>query len=127
MDKQPLAPGVTAERDIALLSAMQAAFERHAGLYAGDPATGQIERVASFASRRAPIIHAPIVRENQARPREHRSRSRTRPARGSPDDDPSEPPRLTRAQRQALRYEVDARRRDLLRREVRLDLESGAP
>jgi hypothetical protein len=41
----------------------------------------------------SPEIHAPARRESATRPREHRSRSRTRPARGSSDDpDLEEPP-----------------------------------
>jgi hypothetical protein len=41
--------------------------------------------------RRAPIVHIPQPRENQARPREHRAR-RIRSARTSARGDPDEPP-----------------------------------
>lgn len=95
------------------------------------PATwAQLDRtltvVVAMQKRRAPIVvHAPA-----ARPRERRTQATTKRSGGRSRDGP-EPdlpaPRLTRAQRQYLRYELDRRRRDLLRREVRLDLESGAP
>jgi hypothetical protein len=52
--------------------------------------------VGAMQKRHAPVIHVPGRRENvAARPREHRSRSRTRTAaRGSPDDSGPEPPQL---------------------------------
>jgi hypothetical protein len=53
-----------------------------------------LTRVVAMQKRRVPVIHVPNSRENQSRPREHRSRSRTRPTRGSPDDREPEPPPL---------------------------------
>jgi hypothetical protein len=74
-----------------------------------DPETGDVELIdlrndsrrhthvselRHGAQRRAPIVYVPERRENvAARPREHRSRSRTRQAsRDGPDGDPEPPP-----------------------------------
>jgi hypothetical protein len=72
---------------------------------------------------------APIVRAPAARPRERRTQATTKRSGRSRDGPESDlpAPRLTRAQRLALKHEISERRCDTLRREVRLNLESGAP
>jgi hypothetical protein len=110
-------PQITAD-DLALAFRMHALHKRTGATYAGDPATGRIERISTgrmeqrLRDARAPIIHVPKPRENQSRQREHRSRSRTRPTRGSPDDPEPEPPLRViplAAFRRELRRALEAR------------------
>jgi hypothetical protein len=89
---------------------------------AGAPAwvVKAFRRRAAFEQRREsapPRIHVPERSENAERPRERRARragsSRDGPS-SSESDPPPAGPRLTRAERAALKDKVDARRRELV-------------
>jgi len=71
-------------------AAQQRLEEQRGGVWTYSSETKTFEQRIAPPTIAPPIVHVPLVRaEHLASPREHRSRSRTRPAsRGSPDDDP---------------------------------------
>jgi hypothetical protein len=83
--------------------------------YTWDPKTKLFERLQRLPA----VVHVPERREPVARPRERRAVARraSTSSRGSPDgsEPPLDRPRLTRAERDALKAKVDARRREVVR------------
>jgi hypothetical protein len=84
--------------------------------YTWDAETKLFERLPAVVHV---VVHVPERREPVARPRERRAVARraSTSSRGSPDgsEPPLDRPRLTRAERDALKAKVDARRRELVR------------
>jgi hypothetical protein len=89
--------------------------------YTWDPETKLFERLQRLPA----VVHVPERREPVARPRERRAVARraSTSSRGSPDgsEPPLDRPRLTRAERVALKAKVDARRRELVAASERVE------
>jgi hypothetical protein len=89
MDNE-LAPRDTDDA-FAVMRAMQARYEREGGFYAGDPATGRIERLDLHKPRlRAQPRNAPrrAATTSRVRPRGRRATVRAAASRDGPSDEP---------------------------------------
>jgi hypothetical protein len=107
----------------AVEAAKQSLEKRDGAPYSYDPETKLFERRPP--KKRSPVVHVPERREPVARPRERRAVARraSTSSRGSPDgsEPPLDRPRLTRAERAALKAKVDARRREIVRASERAE------
>jgi hypothetical protein len=94
MPSEPATPEPISVDEFAVMQRLAALHKRTGAIYAGDPASGRIDRIRDGIPKRAPIVHVPVRQEQIASPGEQgrQGRRASTSSRGSPNDPDLPPP-----------------------------------